>query len=234
MKTMKVEGDDIVSESVTNAFVIKKAYLFGAVFITGLVFTGSILGTYFGTKSSNDRSIGPDDTTKTPPLTTTTAMPTTISTTISTTTTTPWTISPIPPLNEYRLPKELEPIHYDLMFDTFFESDTKPEDFNASLKLLFRCIRDTNKLVLNMKDLDLYNSTMKITSQTHASYNSPSGFGYNYNNQTQIFSATFVQQNQWFKAGNNYTFHVEFKGYLKDDDLGFYRTSYTDGEGIKR
>jgi hypothetical protein len=123
------------------------------------------------------------------------------------------------------LPKDLKPISYEVFIQPFFKLGTKPEYYNASVKIKFKCLSDTNKIVMNMKDLALENSTLSITSSTHANYNSPRNFIWDLDNQTNIFTATFGQS-QSFKANNEYTFYAEFRGFLKDDNLGLYRTSY--------
>lgn len=82
-----------------------------------------------------------------------------------------------------------------------------------------------------MKDLELNNSTLKLSSNTDNNFNTQINFNWSYDNETQFFETTIEQI---FKKNNNYLFSVEFKGFLKDDNIGFYRSSYTDDNGDKR
>ena len=129
-------------------------------------------------------------------------------------------------VKNYRLPKDLKPSNYLIDIKPYFNSTTKPEYFEGKVTIDFECLKDTSVLVLHMNNLELNNSTLVITS-TDSNYVSPKNFVYTYDTETHFFTATFPNS-QSFKANNKYSFSVEFKGYLKDDNLGFYRTSYTD------
>jgi hypothetical protein len=110
-----------------------------------------------------------------------------------------------------------------------------PQYFNASLKLHFKCLKNTDKLVLNMKQLELYSSSMSISSTSDLNYIPVKYFLWDYDEETQIFIAYLNEnENQSFKMNNNYTFEVEFKGFIKNDNLGFYRTSYVDEKNIRK
>ena len=130
-----------------------------------------------------------------------------------------------PKLN-YRLSRYLKPYNYNLFLESFFKSTTMPDYYNAKVKIDFTCIKNTNELLLNMKDLELNNNTLLLESTSDTNFISLKRFSYSYNNRTQLFSVDF--NNKLFKTGHNYSFHAEFKGFFKDDNIGLFRSSYLD------
>ncbi len=129
---------------------------------------------------------------------------------------------------QYRLPKDLSPINYDLFIQPFFKSNTMPEYYNASIRIDFACLKNTNRLVLNMKSIELYNKTLLLKSETDTNFNTLAQFSYSYNNKTYIFTAEFDKNT--FLSGHNYSFYADFKSSIKDDNIGIYRSSYSDFE----
>ena len=89
-----------------------------------------------------------------------------------------------------------------------------------------------------MKNLDIKNGTLKMTSSTDGSFQEIQNFPWSYDNETSFLTVDFDTlgngMRRTFKANNNYSFHAEFKGYTTDDLLGFYRTSYKDNENQTR
>ncbi len=135
-------------------------------------------------------------------------------------------------IKNYRLPKDLKPLSYDIFVQPYFSSITKPEYFDGKVKIKFRCISDTNKLVLHMNNLEIINSTLLIESESDQNYKTSANFAYNYDKETHFLTAE-LNAAQSFKANNIYSFSADFKGFLKDDNLGFYRSSYNDSDGLK-
>ena len=131
----------------------------------------------------------------------------------------------------YRLPKNLKPIHYDLFFQPFFKSTSMPEYFNSSVRIDFTCIHDTSELILNMKNLELYNQTLFIESLTDPDFLFEKDLVYAYSSHSQLF---YAKLNQYFKRGHNYSFYAEFKGFIKDDNIGLYKSSYYDSNFDKK
>lgn len=83
-----------------------------------------------------------------------------------------------------------------------------------------------------MRDLDLHNSTLKLTSTTDKNFDKMQNFNWKYEKATHFFIAEF--QSQIFRENNNYTFSVSFTGYTKEDNIGFYRASYHDSNNTKK
>lgn len=135
-------------------------------------------------------------------------------------------------MKEYRLPESLEPVHYDLFFQPFFKETQKPEYFEGTTRIEFKCVQDTSFLVLHMKDLELKDETLRLTSLTDKNYKEAKNFKYSYDSETHLFVAEFIPE-QSFKKGETYVFEVEYKGFTKGDTIGLYRSTYKDGQTEK-
>ena len=138
-----------------------------------------------------------------------------------------------PPVS-YRLPKNLVPYHYDLTIQPYFSVTEVPEYFMGQVAIHFRCVQPTHKFVIHMKDLEVYNSTIKISSSTDADFSELKGLKWDYDAETSFLTISLLSEGQVFRAGNNYTFESEYKGFSKNDNIGFYRTLYTDDNGVKK
>jgi hypothetical protein len=82
-----------------------------------------------------------------------------------------------------------------------------------------------------MKDLELNNTTLKLSSSTDGQFTDLKAFSYTYDPITHFFT---VQVEKGFKKDKIYTFSVDFKGLTKDDELGFYRGYYFDDNNKKK
>ena len=78
-----------------------------------------------------------------------------------------------------------------------------------------------------MKNLDIIQNTLEITSFSDRNYKKATNFKYTYDFETQFFIAEFDSE-QSFKKGETYQFKVEYKGFIEADNIGFYRSSYKD------
>jgi aminopeptidase N len=100
------------------------------------------------------------------------------------------------------------------------------------VKISFTCLVDTYKLALHSRLLDINNSSLQLTSLTDSAFAPMSNFKYMYDSITHILTVDLG--NQMFRANNNYTFSASFRGYTRDDNMGFFRSSYFDSNGNRR
>lgn len=134
---------------------------------------------------------------------------------------------PQPALN-YRLPQDLAPSTYRLSIKPYFTSTTKPEKYDGQVEIDFECLKNTKQFVIHYNKLDLNYSTLEITSETDADFKTtPANPKHTYSPITHFFALEFPGGQQ-FKAGSKYTFKVDFVGYTKEDNLGFYASKYQD------
>jgi hypothetical protein len=136
-----------------------------------------------------------------------------------------------PETRNYRLPRDLLPLRYDIKIHPYFKPQQMPEFFKGAVSINFTCTKETNKLVLHMKEIDLDNSTLRISSLTDRGFSTIEKFAWSYDPLTHFFVARVDTS---FKQDQNYTFSVEYKGYTKYDELGFYRSFYWDTNNSKR
>jgi len=124
----------------------------------------------------------------------------------------------------YRLPTNLVPYLYEIMVDVQFENETnKAFIYDGVVKMFFRCVEDTSDLVFHINQVDIDNNTLVVRSLNDNSFTNTSNFKWYRDFEREFFIANLTQK---FKKGFNYTVTVHYTGYLKDDNTGFYRSSF--------
>ena len=134
---------------------------------------------------------------------------------------------------EYRLPKDLMPTTYHIFVQPNFTALTKPDHYDAEICIDFNCVNDTPFLILHMKDIELKKDSLLIESSTDKGYKPVRKISYQYDSDTELLTIQ-LPKSQAFKANNSYSFHANFAGHLKDDNKGFYRSSYFDESQTER
>ncbi len=82
------------------------------------------------------------------------------------------------------------------------------------------------------ENLELNNNSLELNSLSDTNFNTIKKFYWTFDHKTQFFIAEFKRN--IFLEGQNYSLNIGFKGLLKDDNAGFYKSSYRDNEGRKR
>jgi hypothetical protein len=133
----------------------------------------------------------------------------------------------------FRLPKDLVPHSYELLVQPIFRAITKPEYYEASVKVHLTCMKSTNRLIMHMKSLEINNASLRLTSDTQPNYNSEATtpLDWRHDEEAQLF---IVDLNEPLTEENNYTFYAEFRGFIGDENSGFYRSSYNDSKGTRK
>ena len=134
------------------------------------------------------------------------------------------------PKVNYRLPTNLVPDLYEISIKPYFTVHTVPNYYDGSVLITFICKRQTSKIVLHMNRLDIHEKTIQLKSSDSELITS--GFSLNYVQETQFLIIDY--QNFYFKENNNYSIRIDFKGYLSNDNAGFYKSFYLDDEGNKK
>uniref|UniRef100_A0A914WHK3 Aminopeptidase N-like N-terminal domain-containing protein n=1 Tax=Plectus sambesii TaxID=2011161 RepID=A0A914WHK3_9BILA len=135
---------------------------------------------------------------------------------------------------ELRLPRHLVPIVYRLDMRVFLPYKDSVDfgrrnfTFDAVLQIEFQCVRQTNRVVLNAKQLNIEPSSVALTDAS----------GKN-------MTLTFVRHESqlemvefWFASsmitGQRYTLSMEYDGPIAGDTLaGLYRSKYTENNSVK-
>jgi hypothetical protein len=112
----------------------------------------------------------------------------------------------------------------------YFKVTTRPETYDGAVKIHFRCDKDTDKLILHSIGLILDNSTLSLTGT--GGFLDYSNFPWKYDPVTSFLTIE-LEGGRMFRAGQTYTFSVEFQGRPQTNNLGFFRTSYNDAGTTK-
>ena len=128
---------------------------------------------------------------------------------------------------EYRLPKTLKPFFYDLKVLTSFDVQTEPNLFDGDLIIKFTCIESTNLISFHKDELEIIESSIKITNEeSEFSFSSTS-----YDKDTQIYK---IELTQSLTSNKNYSISMKYVGKVQANNFGFYKSFYTDSNGAKR
>lgn len=127
----------------------------------------------------------------------------------------------------YRLPNTSYPISYVINLITYLNDENEEErfKFTGEAWIHVKTTQDTDKVILHQKDLefekieayDIDNNDAFLFIDTDTSKNE-----FDFLTITNLFN---------FTANKNYRFYFKFQGELRDDNLGFYRSSYVNHEG---
>lgn len=122
----------------------------------------------------------------------------------------------------FRLPNTTRPESYDLTIRTRVDEDDFA--FYGIVKIDILVIESTSSIVLHQ----LYQNVeeIKIESDGQAVLIDQ----YIYDATLQFLNITVAEQLQ---SGNRYTLDIKYSSILREDYLGFYRTSYLNDDGIR-
>ncbi|KAL7288625.1 hypothetical protein TKK_0017359 [Trichogramma kaykai] len=118
--------------------------------------------------------------------------------------------------NPYRLPAIAIPKHYDISLKPDFETFT----FNGSVKINITVQEDTYTITLNAADMDniqVYYNEVKVAHK--------------YDSTNQYLRIYFAEE---LRAKKLIQLNISYKGNLRDDMKGFYRSYYINEKGEKK
>ena len=139
----------------------------------------------------------------------------------------------VTPEINYRLPTDLQPFKYDILmnfqFLTTYENNSFP--YEGDVTIYINCVKTTSSLVFHVRNLTIYNSTLSLKSSTDNTFKDINSFDWFIDYEREFFIANLSTS---LKSGHNYTFNTKFRGFLKDDNKGFYRSSYVDDKNVTK
>lgn len=128
---------------------------------------------------------------------------------------------------DYRLPKTVVPTNYEIILAPEFKNDFK---FDGIVHISAYLQNSTNTITLHHGRMDINivsvivdNRNEKVNDTRNEKIN-----GTTYNNKTEKYE---IKLDKVLKAGTNITINFEYVGKLRDDMIGFYRSSYVDPKG---
>lgn len=133
--------------------------------------------------------------------------------------------SPKSSSEDYLLPTDIVPNHYNIELEPDFENDV----FNGSVSIEFTVINATRYFYFHRRELDLNASIISLFREQGTA---PSVSALRCNdNDVEICTVTFSDE---LIAGLNYTLNIDgFWGILNLDNAGFYLAKYEDEEGVE-
>jgi aminopeptidase 2 len=139
---------------------------------------------------------------------------------------------PVEEIINYRLPKDLVPYNYDLLFKIQFDNIVNDGfSYEGEVTMYVRSVKDTSNLIFHTNKLLINNATLSVKSLTDQTFGEIKAFSWRNDFERQFFVANLTKT---LKANQNYTIFVKFTGYLTDDNAGFYRSSYFDNNQQRR
>lgn len=132
-------------------------------------------------------------------------------------------VDPIDGLS-YRLPNTTVPLHYDIWLSTNIHEASF--DFDGKVTIQIRAQENTSEITvharqLSIVEINLYNSN-RVLIQSEVGYN-----------RVSVQEFLVILPDTPLQPGLEYFVEITYKGILRIDDAGFYRSSYTDAGSTK-
>lgn len=115
----------------------------------------------------------------------------------------------------YRLPDNLKPFLYEIVFK--IERDF----FSGRVNISFICLKPTQIIILNVKDLTISNQSTKIYSKNETAYI----FKHLINNNAETMKIILYKN---CLQNVNYSLLISFSSNITENLTGFYRSSYSE------
>ena len=93
-------------------------------------------------------------------------------------------------------------------------------------------MKTTSKIVLHINHIEIDGSSIELRTSNGLLMNSK--FNWYYVEETQFLVIEILNGFENLKEDNSYSIGIRFKGFLKNDNAGFYKSFYLDNDGKKR
>ncbi|KAJ8681953.1 hypothetical protein QAD02_017745 [Eretmocerus hayati] len=127
--------------------------------------------------------------------------------------------------DEFRLPDSLIPESYDIKYNSISLEDFK---YSGSVRIRIKVIKETREIVLHKGQI---NTTVSSVFQTYPKSEALQVVTSNYNITTQKFS---IVMSKPLVVSSVINVNLGFDGILRDDNIGFYRSSYFEKDGSQK
>jgi len=130
------------------------------------------------------------------------------------------------------LPRDLSPYFYEIFIKPYFTVTISPEYYDGNVLIKFKCLKNTSKIVLHMNQIEIDGSSIELRHLNGLLMNSK--FEWTYVEKTQFLIIEILNGSEALIQNNSYSIGIRFKGFLKNDNAGFYKSFYLDNDGNKR
>lgn len=126
---------------------------------------------------------------------------------------------------KYRLPKNIEPISYQIELTPYFENDMKPFTFDGTVEIVLKINEYVNEIVLHKDNLNIIETSLLRGSIDIEIIHEE------YIEDTQTLH---LRTGETLQMDETYILHFGFIGEINEEMAGFYRSSYQDVNGITK
>ncbi|XP_034486438.1 aminopeptidase N [Drosophila innubila] len=126
----------------------------------------------------------------------------------------------------YRLPNNTVPVSYNV--ELWTEVHTGKREFQGKVIIDLQVIEATSSITLHARQTENFKASI-ISKDTVNSNSIPLTVTYESRREFLLLTPTSSTNN--FAANTNWTLTIEYTGFLRTDQGGFYLSSYTDDEG---
>lgn len=136
---------------------------------------------------------------------------------------------------DYRLNTDIEPTDYVIELTPYFDNDTgKIFTFDGIVTITLRPTKaEVNTITLHKEDLDITQQTFTPKADSFVGFRRNENYILNhteYDSRTKKYS---IVLDRTLEQDKSYELKLLFSGKLRTDMLGFYRSSYKDGDDTK-
>jgi len=127
---------------------------------------------------------------------------------------------------DYRLPNMTRPIHYTVSLTTDIDKGESGQSFSGKVRIRIEAIETTNEITLHYRQITIENIALYSTGTPSVLIQ---------DNINHVFSEDveflIIRPSAELTAGTQYFVDVTYQGLLRDDNMGFYRSSYKNEQG---
>jgi aminopeptidase N len=127
-----------------------------------------------------------------------------------------------------RLPRDVEPFHYDLELQPDIYTGAPPFFFDGYVEIFIRALQVTNEIVLNQRRLNIVGINIGVDPNTPVGSPSPILLNWSADNTTEFLTLGVANS---LVIGAQYFLKIYFKGQLGSSGDGLYYDSYVDTDG---
>ncbi|ROT77085.1 putative aminopeptidase N isoform X2 [Penaeus vannamei] len=133
-----------------------------------------------------------------------------------------------PNTQSIRLPSTLKPLHYLIKLQPFVNGNSSIVGY---VEVEMEVLESTSNITLHMADILTKNDSVKVSSRDDPGAAALRIKMQEYDFRRQFYIAHLEEELQ---KGKKYVLAMEFIGYLNDQMRGFYKTTYTDADGMRK
>ncbi|KAM9311210.1 aminopeptidase N [Gastrophryne carolinensis] len=204
-------------------YISKLVAIVGIFFAIAAVATIIALAVVYSNEKSNNNKVENGQSSAAPATTTTASASKPPGTSPPAPTTPPST----EPWDQFRLPKNLVPIHYDVDLRPVLEKNAQGlYVFHGKSVAWFRCVNPTNLVIIHSN---------KLNYSTPAELRDDANRIIPVSKRELVVRTTFLVLHlaETLQANKEYSLHTDFIGELADDLAGFYRSEYVENNETK-